>query len=123
MKKEQYQLPKTLKEIQRRKKLLNNKLKIRAKLIEIRLRRFENSLNLPNITRELFRNTQYELFAPIVASFAVKNEKIKNIFKAIGSFIAGLSTSLALFRNQRIKTKKERKFKPTSRYKEDELFI
>ena len=112
-----------LSDLQRYKLYLRRRLNVRQKILNARIRKVERELTVPNVTRELFRGSQWELILPPIAEYLGRRFSGKSIFGLIAGVIASLG-SIKLFSGRR-KTKKQdsHKTEKIKESEEDQLFI
>ena len=98
---------KNLNDLRRYKYHLQRQLRIRGKILDIRLRRFEDKLTVPNVTRELFRGSKLEWAMPVAASYlSYKVKSGKNLLGIIGGFLAGFGSIFSFIKRSK-KTSKQ----------------
>ncbi len=104
----------TLKDLQRYRASLYRKARIRKKILNARLKKFEQELTIPNITRELFRGSKVEWLMPTVANYlSYKVKSGKDLLSMIGGFFAGFGSIFSFIKRQKqnFKDKKQQKVK------------
>ena len=102
---------------------MRRRLNVRQKILNIRLRKFENGLTVPNITRELFRGSQLELIMPPVAEYLATKLSGKSIYGIIAGLIASLGSIKFFARRKKSKAVKKERQKKVIDKEEDQLFI
>ncbi len=89
-------------DLKRYKYHLQRQLRIRGKILDIRLRRFEDKLTVPNITRELFRGSKLEWAMPVAASYLnYKVKSGKNLLGIVGGFLAGFGSIFSFIKRSK----------------------
>jgi len=103
--------------------MLARKIRIRQKILDYRIRRVEQSFNLPNITKELVRGTRWEAFAPITqVLFQGKGNK-GGIIALVTGVITGAAAIFSRKKNK-VASKKQQQPKETSNnISDDQMFI
>ena len=96
---------------------------IRQKILRVRLRKFEEDLTVPNITREMFRGSSMESILPPVMEVLSRKMGNKGLIGAIGGFLAGIGSLFAIFGRKRAKARKERKKNNSSDYNNTYMFV
>ncbi len=114
-----------LNDLRRYKMYLRKRMLVRQKILNVRLRKVERELTIPNITRELFRDSGWEVVLPPLADYLARKLSGKSIAGIIAGLFASLG-SLKLFssrkKNKKKAVKESRKGKDTAS-EEEQLFI
>ena len=112
-----------LSDLRRYKMLLRRRLHVRQKILNARLRKVEKGLTVPNVTRELFRGSQWEIVLPPLAEYLARRLSGKSIIGLITGVVASIG-SIKLFSGRKKARKKTTKVKTTNNEtEEDQLFI
>ncbi len=116
---------KTLNDLKRQKYYLQRQIKIRGKILDLRIRRFEQKLTVPNITREVFRGSKLEWAMPIAATYlSTKFKSGKDLLGILGGFFAGFGSIFGLLkRKNKAKSQKTPAKQKNSSYNEEQMFI
>ena len=111
-----------LNDLRQYKQFLNRKLKLRQKILNYRVRKVENSITVPNITRELFRGSQWELFLPPLVDYLVRKFSRKTLIGVISGLAASVG-SIKFFTRKRDTNKKKVRKQISKDSEENQLFI
>ncbi len=112
-----------LNDLRRYKGYLRHKMRIRQKILNIRLRKVEKNLTVPNITREMFRGSTMEYFMPAVAEYLATKFSGKAIIGTIAGVIASVG-SIKFFSGRKAKKVKAKKLPREDKTPdEQQLFI
>ncbi len=117
---------KTLNDLRRHKYYLRRQLRLRAKILDLRIRRFEEKLTIPNITREMFRGSKLEYIAPVAASYlAGKVKSGKDLLGLVTGFFAGFGAIFKVFKRKKAvrPAPATRRVQEGKHYNEDQMFI
>ena len=123
MSRQQVQI-RNLNDLRRYKMYLRRRLNVRQKILNVRIRKVEKQLTVPNITRELFRGSQWEIILPPVAEYLGRRLSGRSIIGIITGVIASIG-SFKLFsgRKKSKKTTNLRQNNKSNQAEEDQLFI
>ncbi len=114
---------KNLNDLRRYKGYLRHKMKIRQKILNIRLRKVEKNLTVPNITREMFRGSSMEYFMPAVAEYLATKFSGKAIIGTIAGILASIG-SIKFFSGKKARKTKTKKLPNEDKITDDQqLFI
>ncbi len=111
-----------LSELRRYKQYLQRHIRVRRKILNIRVRKVENELTVPNVTRELFRNSQWEVILPPLADYLSRRLSGKSIIGLITGIIASVGSIKLFSRRKKEKQTKTNK-SATGEADETQLFI
>ncbi len=114
---------KNLSDLRRYKMLLRRRLYVRHKILNARLRKVENGLTVPNVTRELFRGSQWELVLPPLAEYLARRLSGKSIIGLITGIIASVGSIKLFSGRKKVRIKNNKTENKKNEAEEDQLFI